>query len=139
MERFISFSPRLTLKSWAISRTSLWKGSFLIRSSVLFWYLRISLSRTSRKIKKERVTIHEKNAYFSLDKKRSNAHREDEPTYGPESNSSRAVTVRLLHTSGGGCRLASGLGSELLPGRLPSGGFACSLLSTSHLQDKVTH
>lgn len=33
----------VTLKSWAISRTSLWKGNFLIRSSVLFWYLRISL------------------------------------------------------------------------------------------------
>jgi hypothetical protein len=33
----------LTLKSWAISLTSLWNGSFLMSSSVLFWYLRISL------------------------------------------------------------------------------------------------
>ncbi len=32
-----------TLKSWAISRTSLWNGSFRISNSVLFWYLRISL------------------------------------------------------------------------------------------------
>ena len=28
---------RLTLKSWAISRTNRWKGSFLMRSSVDFW------------------------------------------------------------------------------------------------------
>lgn len=39
--RFISSDS--TLKSCAISRTSLWNGSFLIKSSVLFWYLRISL------------------------------------------------------------------------------------------------
>ena len=37
----------LTLKSCAISLTSLWNGSFLIRSSVLFWYFRISLSSTT--------------------------------------------------------------------------------------------
>lgn len=30
----------------ATSRTTLWKGSFLIRSSVLFWYLRISRRAT---------------------------------------------------------------------------------------------
>ena len=34
------------LMFWAISRTSLWNGSFLIRRSVDFWYLRISLSAT---------------------------------------------------------------------------------------------
>ncbi|CAN1829242.1 hypothetical protein LINPERHAP1_LOCUS32431 [Linum perenne] len=34
---------RSVCKTWAISRTSLWNGSFLMRSSVLFWYLRISL------------------------------------------------------------------------------------------------
>lgn len=32
--------------SFAISRTRRWKGSFRIRSSVLFWYLLISLSAT---------------------------------------------------------------------------------------------
>lgn len=37
---------RSVLKSWAISRTRRWKGSFLIRSSVDFWYLRISLRAT---------------------------------------------------------------------------------------------
>ena len=37
---------RSVLKSWAISRTNLWKGSFLIRSSVLFWYLLISRRAT---------------------------------------------------------------------------------------------
>ncbi|KAK2970984.1 hypothetical protein RJ640_029538 [Escallonia rubra] len=40
------WNRRSVLKSWAISLTSLWKGSFLIRSSVLFWYFRISLSAT---------------------------------------------------------------------------------------------
>jgi hypothetical protein len=35
-----------TLKSCAISRTSLWKGSFLIKSSVDFWYLLISRRAT---------------------------------------------------------------------------------------------
>jgi hypothetical protein len=34
------------LKSWAISRTSRWKGSFRISSSVDFWYLRISRRAT---------------------------------------------------------------------------------------------
>ena len=33
---------RSVLKPWAISRTNLWNGSFLIKSSVLFWYLLIS-------------------------------------------------------------------------------------------------
>jgi len=33
----------LTLKSWAISLTSLWKGSLRMSSSVDFWYFRISL------------------------------------------------------------------------------------------------
>ncbi|CAA7400273.1 unnamed protein product [Spirodela intermedia] len=37
---------RSVLKSWAISRTKRWKGSLRISSSVLFWYLRISLSAT---------------------------------------------------------------------------------------------
>ena len=34
------------LKSWEISLTSLWSGSFWINKSVLFWYLRISRSAT---------------------------------------------------------------------------------------------
>ena len=37
---------RSDLKSWAISLTSLWNGSFLMRSSVDFWYLLISLRAT---------------------------------------------------------------------------------------------
>ena len=37
---------RSDLKSWAVSLTSLWKGSFLMRSSVDFWYLLISLRAT---------------------------------------------------------------------------------------------
>lgn len=37
---------RSVLKSCAISLTSLWNGSFLIKSSVLFWYFRISLQNT---------------------------------------------------------------------------------------------
>ena len=34
------------LKSWAISRTSLWKGNLLIKSSVNFWNRRISRRAT---------------------------------------------------------------------------------------------
>ena len=34
------------LKSWAISLTNLWKGNFLIKSSVDFWNLLISLKAT---------------------------------------------------------------------------------------------
>ena len=34
------------LKSWAISRTRRWKGNFLIKSSVDFWYRRISRRAT---------------------------------------------------------------------------------------------
>ena len=37
---------RSVLKSWAISRTSRWKGSLRMSSSVDFWYLRISRSAT---------------------------------------------------------------------------------------------
>ena len=37
---------RSVLKSWAISRTRRWKGSFLIKSSVDFWYRRISRRAT---------------------------------------------------------------------------------------------
>ncbi|WVZ59556.1 LOW QUALITY PROTEIN: hypothetical protein U9M48_009681 [Paspalum notatum var. saurae] len=40
------WNRRSVLKSCAISRTRRWKGSFRIRSSVLFWYLRISRSAT---------------------------------------------------------------------------------------------
>ena len=34
------------LKSWAISLTNLWNGNFLIKSSVDFWNLLISLKAT---------------------------------------------------------------------------------------------
>ena len=37
---------RSVLKSWAISLTSLWNGSFLIKSSVDFWYFLISRRAT---------------------------------------------------------------------------------------------
>ena len=49
-----------------------------------------------------------------------------------ESNGTRAVTVGLLDTSGGGGRLASGLGGQLLPGGLATSGLASGLLGTSH-------
>merc|ERR1712183_1003770 len=40
------WSLRSVLKSWAISLTRRWKGSFLMRSSVDFWYLLISRRAT---------------------------------------------------------------------------------------------
>ena len=40
------WNRRSVLKSWAISRTSRWNGSFRIRSSVDFWYRRISRRAT---------------------------------------------------------------------------------------------
>ena len=42
------------------------------------------------------------------------------------------VAVGLLHATGGGGALASGLGGQLLPGRLSAGGLASGLLRTSH-------
>lgn len=41
-----AWNLRSVLKSCAISRTKRWNGSFLISSSVLFWYLLISLKAT---------------------------------------------------------------------------------------------
>lgn len=49
-----------------------------------------------------------------------------------ESDGTRLIAVRLLHTSGGRCRLASGLGSELLTGSLATGGLTGCLLGASH-------
>ena len=40
--------------------------------------------------------------------------------------------VGLLDASGGGCGLASGLGGQLLAGRLAAGGLAGCLLRASH-------
>ena len=40
------WNRRSVLKSWAISLTRRWNGSFLMRSSVLFWYLLISRRAT---------------------------------------------------------------------------------------------
>ncbi|CAA6667643.1 unnamed protein product [Spirodela intermedia] len=42
----VLWNRRSVLKSWAISRTRRWNGSLRINSSVLFWYLRISLRAT---------------------------------------------------------------------------------------------
>ena len=49
-----------------------------------------------------------------------------------KSHGARPVTVGLLHTSRGRGRLASSLGSELLAGRLATGGLAGGLLGTCH-------
>ena len=49
-----------------------------------------------------------------------------------EGDGTGAVTVGLLDAAGGGGRLASGLGGELLAGSLASGGLAGGLLGTGH-------
>ena len=49
-----------------------------------------------------------------------------------ESNSTRAITVGLLDTSGSRGRLASSLGGKLLPGGFATSGLASGLLGTSH-------
>jgi len=49
-----------------------------------------------------------------------------------ESDSTRAVSVGLLDTTGGGGRFASSLGGELLAGSFSSGGFTSGLLGTGH-------
>ena len=49
-----------------------------------------------------------------------------------KSDGSWAVTVGLLDTAGSGCRLAGGLGGQLLAGSFSTGGFACGLFGTSH-------
>ena len=50
-----------------------------------------------------------------------------------QGNCSGPVSVGLLHTSGGGGGLPRGLGGQLLPGGLASGGFTGGLLGTSHV------
>ena len=49
-----------------------------------------------------------------------------------EGDGTGPVPVGLLDTAGGGCGFASGLGGQLLPGGLASGGLTCGLLGTSH-------
>jgi len=49
-----------------------------------------------------------------------------------ESHSSGPVSVRLLHSSGGGSGLPGSLGGQLLPGSFSSGGFTSGLLGTGH-------
>ena len=51
----------------------------------------------------------------------------------PESHSAGPVPVGLLDTSGCGGRLPGSLGGQLLPGGLPSGGLAGSLLGSGHV------
>jgi len=64
-----------TLKSCAISLTSLWKGSFLINSSVLFWYLRISLSNciqdTAKSIKQQNTRLDIRNIQGNFTNRRA--------------------------------------------------------------------
>ena len=54
-----------------------------------------------------------------------------------ESDGSGPVTVGLLHSSGGGGTLASGLGGQLLAGSLSSGRFTGGLLGTSHCDSMI--
>jgi len=49
-----------------------------------------------------------------------------------KSHSTGTISVGLLHSSGGGSRLTSGFGGQLLPRSLSSGGFTGSLLRTGH-------
>ena len=49
-----------------------------------------------------------------------------------ESDCAGPVPMRLLHSAGGGGGLPGGLGGQLLPGSLSSGGFTSGLLSTGH-------
>ena len=49
-----------------------------------------------------------------------------------EGHCSGPVSMGLLHSSGGRGALTSGLGGQLLPGGLASGGLSSCLLGTSH-------
>jgi len=49
-----------------------------------------------------------------------------------ESHSAGPVSVGLLDSTGGGGGLPGGLGGQLLPGSLSSGGLTSGLLSTGH-------
>ncbi len=51
-----------------------------------------------------------------------------------KSDGTGLVAVRLLDTSGGGSRLASGLGGELLTGSLATSGLTGCLLGASHCE-----
>lgn len=93
---YLTIKFKFTLKSWAISRTSLWNGNFLIKSSVLFWYLRISLHYT---IIKESETKSNPNCCCRKPKlTKINITQE----YSPKSNSTRSVSVGFLHSTSSG-------------------------------------
>ena len=81
------------LKSWAISRTRRWKGSLL-------FYLLAEVQVMAMNLK-----------VYEPDEELSRLLIATDLT---ESDGTRLVSVRLLDTSGGWCRLASGLGGELL-------------------------
>ncbi|KAK9670692.1 hypothetical protein RND81_13G218600 [Saponaria officinalis] len=115
---------RSVLKSWAISRTSLWKGSFLMSSSVLFWYLRISRSATvpgrylwgfftppvvgaDLRAAYIYIYIYIQSSYMQHKNRRSQIEEEYKWRY---------------------------LGSQLLPGGLASSTLSGSLFGTGHLQ-----
>ena len=51
-----------------------------------------------------------------------------------KSDGSGSVSVRLLHTSGGGGRFTRSLGGELFTGSFSSGGFSCGLFGTCHFE-----
>ena len=51
-----------------------------------------------------------------------------------KSDGTGAVTMRFLDAASGRRALASGLGGQLLAGRLATGGFASGLLGTGHFQ-----
>ena len=53
-----------------------------------------------------------------------------------ESNGTRPIPVRLLHTASGWGTLASSLGSQLLPRGLTTSALTSSLFSTSHLSQQ---
>ena len=52
-----------------------------------------------------------------------------------ESDGSRPVSVWFLNSTSGWCTLASGLGSQLFPWSLSSGGFSSGLLCSCHLSN----
>lgn len=141
---------RSVLKSCAISRTRRWKGSLRISSSVDFWYRRISRKATVpglqgiSAVNVIKIALVCNTAPFLLQVTRAAGAGPAAMGRGPRApvchyrcppgvtSTPVPVAMGLLHTPRGRCALPGGFGGQLLPRRLPAGGFPSRLLGTGH-------
>ena len=103
-----------------------------MRSSVDFWYLRISRRATVPGLY---LYVQKASEFQAKGKKSQTSYKNWVLAFSRMScrySIVQKLPVRLLDTACGGCGLASCLGGQLLAGSLASRGLPCCLLCTSH-------